>query len=120
VAWTIERGSPYLCTPLAYRGVLYVLASNGVVALYDAVTGARLSQQRLSTGVGYSASPVGSGGHVYFTNDDGEVTVVRAGRTFEIVGRNQLGAMTFATPAVTRGALIFRTVTGLVAIGEQS
>lgn len=117
VAWTIERGSPYLCTPLTYRGVLYVLASNGVVALHDAVTGARLSQQRLSTGVGYSASPVGSGGHVYFTNDDGEVTVVRAGRTFEIVGRNQLGAMTFATPAVTPGALIFRTVTGLVAIG---
>ncbi len=117
VAWTIDRGSPYLCTPLAYRGVLYILASNGVVTLYDAVTGARLSQQRLSTGVGYSASPVGSGGHVYFTNDDGEVTVVRAGQTFEIVGRSQLGAMTFATPAVTQGAIIFRTVTGLVAIG---
>ena len=117
LAWTVDRGSPYLCTPLVYRGVLYILASNGVVALHDAATGERLSQQRLSSGVGFSASPVGSGGHVYFTNDDGDVTVVRAGRAFEIAGRNRLGAMTFATPAVTPGALIFRTVTGLVAIG---
>ena len=117
LTWRIDRGSPYLCTPLAYDGLLYVLASNGVVTQYDLKTGERVAQHRLSTGVGFSASPVAAGGYVYFTNDDGDVTVARAGADLQIVARNPLGAMTFATPALAPGTLIFRTATGVVAIG---
>jgi outer membrane protein assembly factor BamB len=115
--WTIDRGSPYLCTPLAYDGLLYVLASNGVVTQYDLQAGARVAQHRVSAGVGFSASPVAAGGYVYFTNEDGVVTVARAGRDLTIVARNPLGAMTFATPALTTGTIIFRTVSEVIAIG---
>jgi hypothetical protein len=34
IAWTTEKGSPYMPTPLGYRGLIYVCASNGVLSVY--------------------------------------------------------------------------------------
>jgi outer membrane protein assembly factor BamB len=118
VAWQTENGSPYTPTPLVYDGVLYVLRDNGVVTAYDVKSGARIYQQRLATGTGgFSASPVAAGGRIYFTSEDGDVYVVRAGRTFELLGRNQMGQVCMATPAISGSMLIVRTRSTLYGIG---
>jgi outer membrane protein assembly factor BamB len=63
IAWTTERGSPYMPTPLAYRGLIYVCASNGVLAVYRANDGSLVYQSRLADGAGpFSASPVAAAG----------------------------------------------------------
>lgn len=119
VAWTTERGSPYLATPIAYRGLLYTIAENGVLTAFDLTSGARIYQQRVGqAGSVYSASPVASGGYLYLTSEDGDVTVVRAGREFGVVSTNPMGDVAFATPALVPGGLIFRTGSQVIAVGR--
>jgi len=90
-----------------------------VLTTYDLQTGARVYQARVaSSGATISASPVAANGHVYFTSEEGDVFVVRAGRSFELVGRNPLGDVTFATPAIVPGSLIFRTATEVISVGR--
>jgi outer membrane protein assembly factor BamB len=118
VAWRTESGSPYTPTPIVYEGILYVLRDNGVVTTYDVKTGSRIYQQRLATGTGgFSASPVAAGGRLYFTSEDGDVYVVRAGRAFELLGRNTMGQVCMATPAISGNMLIVRTRSTLYGIG---
>ena len=118
IAWQTENGSPYTPTPLIYEGILYVLRDNGVVSAYDLKTGERVYQQRLAVGTGnFSASPVAADGRVYFTSEDGEVFVIRAGRTFELLGRNTMGQVCMATPAISGDLLIIRTRSLLYGIG---
>lgn len=120
VAWKIESGSPYTPTPLVYEGVLYVLRDNGVLAAHDVKTGERLYQQRIATGTGgFSASPVAADGRLYFASEDGDVYVVRAGRTFELLARNPMGQICMATPAISGEMLIVRTRSALYGIAES-
>ena len=119
VAWSkINRGS-YMPTPLAYRGILYVLANNGLFDAYDLDTGAEIYRQRVSTvGNGFSASPVAADDKIYLSNEDGDIIVVTAGPTFEQVAVNAMGELVMATPALSRGVMYVRTVRSLVAVGR--
>ena len=108
-AWRGDKGSPYVPTPLVYGKELYVLADNGVLTVYDAATGERRYQQRLDeTPLGFSASPVGAGGHVYLASEDGDVYVVKAGPAFELVARNDMNESLMATPAIAGSMLVVR------------
>jgi outer membrane protein assembly factor BamB len=120
VAWRNDNGSPYTPTPVVYDGLLYVVRDNGVLSTYDVNTGRRIYEQRIAPGAGgFSASPVAAGGKVYFTSEDGDVFVVRAGKTFELLGRNTMGEMCMATPAISGDLLLIRTRSTLYAIGSQ-
>ena len=117
VAWRAPKGGPYTPSPLFYRGRLYVLADNGVFTSYDAETGEIVEQLRVpETGAEYSASPVASDGKVYFTSEDGEVHVVKAGPTYELLASNDMREICMATPAISDGRLFIRTVGHLYAI----
>ena len=121
LAWKIERGSPYTTTPLVHDGILYSVTDRGILTTYDVKTGERLYQQRISdTAGGFSASPIAAAGRIYFTSEDGEIFVVRAGRTFELLASNPLGEVAMATPAVAGDMLIVRTRHHLVGIAERA
>jgi len=117
--WRIDRGSPYTPTPLVYDGILYVVTDNGVLSAYDASTGERVYQSRLGTGVsGFSSSPIAAGGHVYIADEDGDLFVVRAGRSFQVDAATAFGETIFATPAIDGNLLIVRTRGHLIALGN--
>jgi outer membrane protein assembly factor BamB len=120
VAWSQPRDGAYMQTPVVYNGQLYVCRDNGVLSVFEAATGKQLYQTRLSEGTGYTASAVAADGKLYFTSEEGEVHVVRAGPAFELLARNPLGEVTLATPAVSEGVLYFRTRGHLVAVGEAA
>jgi outer membrane protein assembly factor BamB len=65
---------------------------------------------------GFSASPVVVNDELYFTNDDGETFVVKAGREFALLHTNSLGERTLASPALVDGIWYWRTAGHLVAI----
>ena len=46
--------------------------------------------------------------------------MIRAGRTFEVIGRNPLGEFTMATPAIAHGSLFIRTRSKLYRIAEAA
>jgi outer membrane protein assembly factor BamB len=119
IAWSYGRDGAYMQTPLLYDGILYVCRDNGVLSAFDATSGTRHYQARLGEGrTGFSASAVAASGRIYFTSEDGDVYVVRAGPVYELLATNPLGEVAMATPAISEGTLLFRTRNHLVAIGE--
>jgi outer membrane protein assembly factor BamB len=119
IAWSQPREGAYMPTPLAYGEHLYLLRDNGVLAVYQRETGEQLYRERLGPGgAGFSASPVAADGKVYFTSEDGDVYVVKAGPQFELLGQNDMAEVCMATPAIADGVLFYRTRSHLVAIVE--
>ncbi len=108
LAWKTDRGSPYTPTPIVHERILYVCTDNGILSSYDLETGQRIYRSRLAPGSGFSASPVAAGGRLYFASEDGDVFVVRAGREYQLLARNDLGEVLMATPAVSGDMLIIR------------
>jgi outer membrane protein assembly factor BamB len=120
IAWSMAREGAYMQTPLVYGDYLYVCRDNGVVSCYEAKTGKRLYQERLGTGrTGFTASSVAADGKLYFTSEEGEIYVVKAGPTFEVLSQNPMGEVCMATPAISEGVLFFRTQGHLVAVGGK-
>jgi len=117
IAWSSPRDGAYMISPVLYQGLLYVSKNNGVFNVFDATTGERIYQQRLGDGTtGFTASLVAADGKIYFSSEDGDVYVVKAGRTYELLAKNPLGDYAMATPAISEGRLYFRTGKSIVAI----
>jgi outer membrane protein assembly factor BamB len=120
IVWSRTGRGPYMPTPLVYNGILYVLGNNGVFDAYDLKTGDEIFRQRLATiGDGYSASPVAADGKIYLSNEDGDMTVVQAGREFKTIATNSMGELLMATPALSDGVMYVRTARSLFAIGRK-
>jgi outer membrane protein assembly factor BamB len=121
VAWSSPRGSPFVPSPILYQGQLYMVNDMASIATsFDAASGKSLWQGRLGVArrEGFSASPVAVDGKVFFTNDDGETFVLRAGPKFELLHVNRIGERTLASPALVDGHWYFRTERHLIAIGR--
>ena len=121
VPWSIRRGGAYMQTPLLYGDRLYNCRDNGVLACYEARTGRVVYEARLGSGFGgFTASPVASGGKIYYTSEIGDVVVVKAGTPeLKILARNPLGETCLSTPAISGGTLFFRTRGHLIAIAGK-
>src|SRR5262249_1409084 len=110
IVWSRTGSGSYMPTPLIYKGILYVLANNGVFDAYDLKTGEEIYRQRLERiGNGFSASPVAADGKIYLSNEDGDMVVVAAGREFRQIAANPMGDLLMATPAPSDGATYCRT-----------
>ena len=121
VVWSRTGRGSYMPTPLAYGGLLYVLANNGVFDAYRLKTGEEVYRQRLPViGSGYSASPVAADGKIYLSSEDGDILVVAAGPEFKLLATNAMGESLMATPALSDGVMYVRSSTGtLFAIGSR-
>jgi outer membrane protein assembly factor BamB len=120
--WRSLRGSPFIPSPLLYGDYLYMVNDIiSVVTCYEARTGKLMWQQRAGAAVkhGFSASPIGVNGKVFFTNDDGETFVLAAGPKFELLRINRLHAKTLASPALVDGRWYFRTERELLCVGKK-
>ena len=104
IAWSKQHGGPYMPTPVVYGDYLYTCNN----------------QQRLGEGGAYSASPVAADGKIYYTSEDGDVFVVKAGPTYELLATNSIGEVCMASPAISDGKLFVRAEHHLFAIGEPA
>ena len=119
IAWSKQRGGPYMSTPIVYGELLYSCSIQGVLTAYNAKTGERVYQERLGgTGGAFTASPVASDGKIYLASEDGDVFVVKAGPKYELLAKNPVGEVMMATPAISDGLVIVRTISHLFAFGE--
>ena len=117
IAWSLPRDGIYMQTPIIHGPHLYACKINGVLSCYDARSGELLYRERLGNGsTGFTASPVAAGNRLYFTNEEGEVFVVRAGAEFELLASNSMNDICMATPAISNGMLIIRTKNSIYAI----
>lgn len=119
VAWTLDRDTPYVPSPLLHDGVLYLLKSNsGLLSAFDATTGERFyGPERLPAVRSVYASPVGVGDTIYIPSREGRTVVVRAGRNFEVLASNDLDDAFDASPALAGDDLFLRGRRYLYCIG---
>lgn len=109
LAWKQMKQLPYVSSPLFYDGRLYTVKNGGLASCYEAKTGNVLYQgERLDVPGDYYASAVAADGRVYFTAQKGVVVVLKAGDTFEVLARNDLGEQVMATPAIIGDRIYFR------------
>jgi len=119
VAWSTQRGSPFVPSGLLYDGLLYLVNDmQSILTVQEAKTGTLVYQGRLGVAQreGFSASPVVVNGEIFFTNDEGETFVVKAGREFKLLHTASIGEGTLASPALVDGIWYWRTASSLIAI----
>jgi outer membrane protein assembly factor BamB len=120
VAWSVPRAGTYMPTPVAYDGGLYVLYDKGILARFDARTGAMSYKERLDPqGGAFTSSPWAYDGKVFCLDEEGRTYVVAAGEKFRLIRTNALGDMAMATPAIAGDRLLVRTEKTLFAIREK-
>lgn len=107
IAWSLNKGAPHTPSPVVVGDEVYFVSDAGIATCTDARTGTVHWSERL--GGDFSASPVANDGRIYFQNEAGLGTVVKAGKTFEVLAKNDLGERSLASYAVADGALYIRT-----------
>jgi outer membrane protein assembly factor BamB len=118
IAWSNGEGT-YIPSPIFYDGILYTCGNNGVLTAYDGATGTRIYRARVGGGGSFAASPVAADGRLYFANEDGDIIVARAGRTYQEVAKNEMKEVIMATPAISDGVIIVRTLGHVFGIGPK-
>jgi outer membrane protein assembly factor BamB len=107
---------PNESSPLLVDGLLYLVSGDGLVTCFDAATGEKLWSEKI--GGNYMASPIHADGRIYCFSNQGKTTVLKAGRTYEVLAMSKLDNGFMASPAVTGKALILRTKTDLYRIEQ--
>lgn len=117
--WKEDRDSevPYVPSPLAHDGRLYVVHDDGVAHCRDLATGKVAWKKRV--GGTFTASPVAVGGELLCADESGRCTLLALAdgtmrHEFTLAGG------CFATPIVAGSRLIIRTTAELVAFAVGS
>jgi outer membrane protein assembly factor BamB len=114
IVWSVKRGGAYMQTPLIYNGLLYNLQVNGQLTCYDALTGEVKYKEHLKEA--FSASGIAADGKLYFSSEEGNIFVIKAGPEFKLLAKNALNDICMATPAISGNAIYFRTQHFVIAV----
>lgn len=118
LVWQTVRGGPHVPSPILYEGRLYTVNDTGIATALDAQSGEVVWQQRIRDR--FSASPVAAEGLLYFCSESGTTYVLRAGDSYELVARNELGEPILASPAALGGRLYIRTAEALYCLAAEA
>ena len=111
VVWKFKPHVGKYASPLLVDGLIYTAAEETYVTCLEAATGHSVWAERI--GGKYAASPVYADGRLYFFSQQGTTTVLKPGRTFEVMATNTLAGGFMASPAVSGKAFYLRTRTHL-------
>ena len=120
VVWEYNQDTPYVPSPLLYKGIIYFLKSNnGILTAFNVETGqVYYGPQRLQGVSGVYASIVGASDRVYIAGRGGTVNVIQHGPEFKVLAENKLDDSFNASPAVVGSELYLRGGQYLYCIAE--
>ncbi len=115
VVWQTKEGAYYVPSPVCTDDYLFTTMTNGKVHCIEIATGKILWVEEL--GKQYSSSVLANG-LVYMPNDNGVITVFKAGPIFQPVAKNAIGERMNASPAISNGKIYLRGEKHLFCIGK--
>lgn len=119
IPWFYPRNGGYQPTPIVYGDYLYVCENNGVLTCYEATTGKVMYREKIGGDISsYSASPVAADGMIYFSDEFGNINVVKASPQYEHRAVNAMEETCMASPAISGKTLFIRARSHLYAIGR--
>lgn len=111
VLWKQKAAAPDQVTPVIFNGLVFTVSSGGIASCLDLQTGEVRWRERI--GSDFAATPLIANGLVYFSDCQGNTTVVKAEPTFQVVAKNMLPDGFMASPAVVGNTLVLRTKSAL-------
>jgi len=111
VLWKLGTRVGKYASPLLVDGLIYTPAEESFVTCVEAATGQVVWTERI--GGRYAASPIYADGRLYFFSQDGATTVLKPGRSLEVLATNKLDSGFMASPAADGKAFYLRTKTHL-------
>jgi outer membrane protein assembly factor BamB len=114
--WTSRGVGRVAGTPIERDGLLYVGDMGGTVHCLDAATGAHVWKHETHAPIW--GSLLLAGGRLYVGNDDGTMTVLRAGRKKEVLAEIDMMAPLYSRPAPSGDRLYVATMTHLYLIAR--
>jgi outer membrane protein assembly factor BamB len=120
VAWKVSRDVPEVPSPLYYSGCVYMVKNGGVITCMNAQDGTVLYRERLEASGPYYSSPIVAGDRIYTASAKGVITVLPAGKQFQVLARNDLTEPVFATPAAVENTLYVRSSNHIYAFAERN
>jgi outer membrane protein assembly factor BamB len=117
VLWKNKKANAFVPSPLLYKDYLYLPSDKNFVTCLDARTGTQVWKERL--GDQFHASPVAAGERIYIATKEGNVKVLRAGPSFELLADNPMGETIVASPAISSGRIYLRGEKHLYCVGEK-
>ena len=120
-AWKwVEDASADVCSPLVYRGSVYILAGDlrkKVITCLDPKTGKVKWQEKFKGKGPWRASPTGADGKIYCISKGGDFVVLEAGDKFKELHRSSVGAKKcMSTIVAAHGRLLIRTEQELICL----
>jgi len=122
VAWMFNGPTPDVCTPLYYKGSLYVLdgKSRKTLTCLDAKTGEQRWQGKLGGDGPWRASVTAADDKLYCINESAEAVVIAADpKELRIISRIDMSdGPVQASIAIANGRLFIRTSSKLFCVGK--
>ena len=84
--WIAEGAFPSWASPILHQGLAYWINRSGVVFCFDAQTGEKVYAERSKQSCW--ATPLAIGDRIYLFGKEGLISVLRAGRKFNVVAEN--------------------------------
>jgi hypothetical protein len=122
VAWTLNRLTPYVSSPLLYDDTLYFLRHNqNVLSRMDPVTGKFRGEPIRLNGIRdfIFSSPVGAANRIYISSRDGVTVVLSHDKENKQLATNRLNDSFSASAALAGRDLLLRGEKFLYCIAEQ-
>jgi outer membrane protein assembly factor BamB len=117
VAYDVPKPVPYVPTPVANRGLVFLFGDQGVVKCLDVAKGSLRWQERV--GGSYFGSPVCVDDRLYCIARDGQLAVLAAADKYQLLARINLEEPSSSTPAVAGGVMYLRTLSHVMAVGPR-
>jgi outer membrane protein assembly factor BamB len=115
IVWAAKKAIGSKPSQIVVDGLVFSAADKGgIVACIDAKTGKYHWTERI--GGEFTSSPLFANGNVYFFDQSGKTTIVKASAKFEVVAKNNLPDGFMASPAVSGNALFLRSKKSLYRI----
>lgn len=115
--WESDKFVPFCSSPLYYQGLVFTVKDGGIFSCLDAKTGKMLKYGRLGATGNYYCSPVAGDGKIYVANEQGQLSVVSADKSWKTISAAEFGEDVYATPALVDGKIYFRTAGHLYCFG---
>jgi hypothetical protein len=116
--WRHAKNTPDVPSPLLAEGVLYIFKETQNLMAYKPMTGESIYTEKI-TNARQRANPVYGDGKLYLVGREGDMAVVKAGPTFEMISKTKLPDVFTASPAISNGRLYLRGFDYLWAIGAK-
>ena len=107
LGWIIDKAAPHNPSMAVIGDELYFVADNGILSCVDAKTGTVHYSERCTGPI--SASLLVADGKIYLQDEKGLGVVVKPGKSFSILAKNDLGEHSLASYAVIGSDLLIRT-----------